>query len=277
VVHQPGALAPHRFRDQEVGSARQHQGGRVELNEFEIAHLGAGLPGHRHPVAGGLGRVGGFLEQVAAAAAGEHHGPGPQPAHLQAIENLQTLAAAPFDPEFQGQQALALLQQRAPLGLPLEGVHQGSAGAVLGMQHPAVAVGGLQGGAQTSIAAIERHAELQQALDTGRRLANEQFNGLGIAETGTGLERVLAVAREAVFRPGHRRDAPLGPAAGRERCSVLADQQHPQANGKFQAGHQPGGAATDHHHIPMAGQERLRSSVRSHAASRRELELRAQR
>jgi len=101
----------------------------VELNEFEIAHLGAGLPGHRHPVAGGLGRVGGFLEQVAAAAAGEHHGPGPQPAHLQAIENLQTLAAAPFDPDVSGPAGPGAAPAAAPLGLPLEGVHQGSAGA----------------------------------------------------------------------------------------------------------------------------------------------------
>lgn len=65
------------------------------------------------------------------------------------------------------------LQARPLQHLALQGIHECSTGAVLGMQDPPVAVGGLQGGAQSAFMAVKVHAQLQEPLDAGRRLAHE--------------------------------------------------------------------------------------------------------
>ena len=75
-IHQHPSLAPHGFRDQEAGRIIQAQGRGMELNEFQVFHRGPRFPGQGDAFAAGLGGVGGVGKQMAAAAAGQHHGPG---------------------------------------------------------------------------------------------------------------------------------------------------------------------------------------------------------
>jgi hypothetical protein len=61
------------------------------------------------------------------------------------------------------------------------------------MEHPAAAVGGLQGGAQLIPLVIELQPQLQQAFNALGRLPYQQIYGRGIAEAGPCLEGVLQV------------------------------------------------------------------------------------
>jgi len=150
-----------------------------------------------------------------------------------------------------------LLQSLPPQHLPFQGIHQGTPGPVLGVQHPPVAVGRLQGGAQLVGLPVEGHAQLQQPRHTVRGIAHQEFHRLEVAEAGAGLQGVVDVALEAVFGPSHRSNPALGPAAGGGWAILLAEKQHPQAGWQFQAGHEAGGPAAHHHHIPVGGQIRM--------------------
>ena len=230
----------------------------MELDEFQIAHPRSGLPGHHHPIAAGQIGIGGVGKEVAAAAGGQHHGPGPEPVDAVLLKHLQAHTAAVFHPELQGHNPLALLEPGPLLHLPFQGLHQGATGAVLGVEHPPVAVGRLQSGAQAVAIPIKGHVQLEQALHAGRGLMHEPFDGLPIAEPPPGLEGVVHMAGKAVIRPGNRRDASLGPATGGAGfaagialgIAVLAEQEHPQGARQLQAGHQAGSSAAHHHHIP---------------------------
>ena len=230
----------------------------MKLHELQIPHLRPGAPGHRHAIATGLAGVRGVGEEMAATATGQHHGASAQPAQPGAVDHLQADTAARFQPQLQRLHALALDKPRPPQYFPLQGVHQGSAGAILGMQDTAMAVGRLQGGAECLALAVEVHAQPQQLLHTGRGLADQQLHRLAIAEAGPSPQRVVDVALKAVITAGNRRDAALGPAAGGGRLAVLAEQQHPEIRRQRQAAHQAGGTAAHHHHIPAPWQRRLR-------------------
>ena len=76
-VAQDAALAAHGLGDEQAAHAgRMDHAGRVELHELHVDELGAGPPGQRVAVAGGLPGVGGDGEGAARAAGGEDDGPG---------------------------------------------------------------------------------------------------------------------------------------------------------------------------------------------------------
>jgi hypothetical protein len=170
------------------------------------------------------------------------------------IKHLQTDAPSPFHPQLQGGHTPALLQPGPPQNLSLEGIHQGPAGSVLGMKDPTVAVSRFQGGAQAGGGAIKFHSQLEQPLHTRGCLADEQLDGLGIAEACSGGKGVEDMAGQAVIGAGDGRDPPLGPTAGGGRTAVLAEKEHPQTRRQLQTGHQPRGPAADHHDIPLREQ-----------------------
>ena len=88
------------------------------------------------------------------------------------LEHGQSHTAALLQPELPGHNTLALFEPGLEQNLPFQGFHQGATGAVLGMQHPPVAVGGFQGCAQIFSVAVEGHAQLQQALYAGWSVMN---------------------------------------------------------------------------------------------------------
>jgi len=148
---QPGASPLTASRSGKLGSARQHQGGRVELERIRIAHLGRRLARPSHPVAGvGLGRRWSVFSNRWPAAAWAS-----TTARDRRTSALRPRTAdpgsGPVRPEFQGQQGPGAAQQRAPLGLRSRAVSTRAPPVrSWALQHPALAVGGaFQGGAQT--------------------------------------------------------------------------------------------------------------------------------
>ncbi len=78
-VHQVGALAAYRLRDQgllALGVRAEEEDRGVELDELQVADLGARPEGEGHAVARGDGRVRRGREDLAHAAGGEDHGGG---------------------------------------------------------------------------------------------------------------------------------------------------------------------------------------------------------
>ena len=185
----------------------------MELDKFQVPDFGPRPPGHHHPIATGHGRIGGVGKQVAAATGGEHHRTSPQPIQLAVLKHLEALAATTLHPELEGNGPFALLQAWALEHLPLQGVNQGAAGAVLGMEHPPMAVGGLQGGAELVAVAIKGHAQLQQPGHASRGLMHQQLYGGTITETCPRLQGVGDMAGKTVVVVGDRGNAALGPAA----------------------------------------------------------------
>jgi hypothetical protein len=82
------------------------------------------------------------------------------------------------------------------------------------MEHPAAAVGGLQGGAQLIPLAIQLEPQLQQAVNAVGSLLYQKIYSRGIAEARARLEGVLLVQCRAIIGAHRSGEAPLGPAAG---------------------------------------------------------------
>ena len=78
LVDEHRAFAAHGLGDQRQRRAAGIQGGRVELHEFQMLQLGAGLGGEDQAGADRPGRVGAVAEQPANAAGGEQHAVGRQ-------------------------------------------------------------------------------------------------------------------------------------------------------------------------------------------------------
>jgi len=143
-----GGPRPHRSEIRKGGSARpasRRSGGTERIRE---SRTWARLASHRHPRRRWPGAVfGGFSNRWPAAAAGEHHGPGPQPAHLQAIRELADPGSrAPRSTQsFRASRPWRLLPAAGAAGLPLEGVTRASVRVrSWAVQHPAVAVAALR-------------------------------------------------------------------------------------------------------------------------------------
>jgi len=153
----------------------------VERNEFEIRAHWAPACQPSPPRRRGLGglvvsRTGGRRR------AGEHHGPGPQPAApARQSRTCRTLAKRPrFDQSFQGSRPWPLLQQRAPLGHPARGRHRAPPVRSWACSTRPVAVGGPPRWCSDLHCCDRTPCELQHKRSTqAAALTNEQLNGLG--------------------------------------------------------------------------------------------------
>ena len=174
--------------------------------------------------------------------------------HALPIQHLQAAAASLIHQQLQGQHSGATGQALTRGNPAFESLHQSTAGTVLGVEHPAVAVGGLQGCAQIFAVAVEGHAQLQQARHAGWSVMHEPLNRRMVTEPCPRHQGVVDVALKAVVRSCYCGDTSLGPTAGGSwraaGITVLAQQQHPQMARQLQAGHEPGCTAANHHHIP---------------------------
>ena len=163
-IHQHTAFASHCFGDQKTRGTFNAQSRWMKLHEFQIFHGCSGLPGKGHALTTGLGWIGGVGEQVASPSAGQHDRTGPDPLQFWPIEDLNTAATVVLYPEF-GDAYPTSMKQTMPFFDPiLKDFHQGSAGSVLHMQHPVMAMGGFQGGGQVGSIAIERHPQAQEPI-----------------------------------------------------------------------------------------------------------------
>ena len=83
------------------------------------------------------------------------------------------------------------------------------------MEHPPMAVGGLQGGAELVAIAIKGHAQLQQPGYASRGLMHQQLYSRTITETCPCRQGVGDMAGKTVVVVGDRGNTALGPAACR--------------------------------------------------------------
>jgi len=176
-----------------MGRPGLHQGGGMELHEFHVAQDGAGLPGHRDPIAVGASRVGGVGIQMAAAASGQHHSSAAQPAQLAMPQHLHAAAAPCFFQQLQGDGPAPPGHIGAAFNALLQQLHQRQAGLILGMQHPPAAMGGFQGGAEGLAVAVEVEPQAQQVGNAARRLLHQAIHRCRLAQPCPCRQGVAAV------------------------------------------------------------------------------------
>jgi hypothetical protein len=83
--------------------------------------------------------------------------------------------------------------------MPLKGVDQGPTGAVLRVQHPTMAMGSLQCGAQQPILMVKGHSQLKETLHAGGGVAHQKIDCWLITQTSSSPDGVGHVALQAVL------------------------------------------------------------------------------
>ena len=283
-VHQHGPLAAHRLRDHErpaAGGRRVQQGG-VELDELQVGQHRAGLPGQRHAVAGGRGRVGGGREQLPRTAGRQNHDVGVQ------LRGHRTLAFGPHIRQLHPGDAVAARQQPPhhgvledlqPAGFGQAAGHPdqdlgdaGSGPVAAGMQDPRRRVRTLQPERESAAVPVEGHTPVFQGGDLPRRAFAQQADGAVVVQLRARGERVRHVGRHGIPRRnalcGHRGDAALrvpGVGLGERALGDQRDGGVRPFRGE-RGGVEPGDAGPHHRDAPgRCAVHGLAASIRSSA------------
>lgn len=264
-VHQVGALAAYRFRDERLLPLRvraEVEDRRVELDEFEVGDLGAGAQREGHAVARGDGRVGGRGEDLAHAAGREDDRGGAHGAHavvLALAHHVQGDAGgASFGVGEQVEDERVLDGAQA---LGAYGVDQGAgdlgAGRVAARVRYAAAVVPALAGEGYLVAAgrgVEARAGGDEAADGVRAFGDQGAYGVLVAQPGARHEGVGQVLLGGVALAERGRDAALGPARGAVVQAGLGHHDGAAARGgAAQGGGQARDSRTDHDDIGLDG------------------------
>ena len=92
---------------------------------------------------------------------------------------------------------------------------------------------------------IERHAQLGQPLDRGRRILDDELDGAAVVEARARHHRILDMAFERVARLQHRRDPALRAGGGAFRQRPLRQDRDLEMRRKIQRRTEPGGPGAD--------------------------------
>ena len=143
-------MAPQRLGQQRPGHGRVVQGRRVELDELDVGHRHAGPQGHGHPVAGGLGRVGGHGEELAGAPGGQHHVARPAPRRPRPPGGRASTPRQrpPSTSRSRANHRSSTGAGRRPGGLHQRPLHLGTGGRPAGVDDPGPRVAALAGQGQ---------------------------------------------------------------------------------------------------------------------------------
>ena len=117
------------------------------------------------------------------------------------------------------------------------------------VNNAAMAVPALAAQHQFAVFAVEVCAPLDQLLDMPRRLADDHFHHVAVAQIGAGRERILDVVVERVLRVEHARDAALCIRAVGLLHRELGNHQERQPRVDFHRGPQAGNPAADNEHV----------------------------
>ena len=227
-VHQHGARAAHRLGDERRGvDPGQLERGGMELEELEVAKLGADPVRQRPAVGGGHLRIGGDRVELAHAAGGEHDGAGAESdSRASPADSTATPAARPSCDQERGDLGvLQQLDQRMRADHLGEAADQRGAGPVAaGVDDPGPGVGRLEPEAEPPVgSAIEPSAQGEQLVNPVGAFACEDANGFGVGQPVTGGQGVGGVLAGAVAGAQGHRDAALGPGAGAVGERFLGD------------------------------------------------------
>lgn len=218
----------------------------------------------RHAVPGGHDGVGGGRVDLAHAAAGQHHGPGPYGADAVAsalahdVERDPAGAALGVAEEVEGEGVLDDLDA----GLGQHRLGQGPlhlrAGRVAARVDDAVAVvAALAGELELAVdVAVELRAVAHQPLQRVGALGDQDAHGLLVAQADPGDERVPQVLVGGVLGVEDGGDAALRPPGRSGRQHILGDHEHPRPWVEFDVAQRHGEAGDprpDHDRVGFDG------------------------
>ncbi len=263
-VDQVGALAAHRLGDQRLLTLRvraeeEHRG--VELDELQVAHLGARAQREGDAVAGGDGRVGGRGEHLAHAAGGEHHGGRVHRAHAVVLALPHDVqgdaggAALGVGEEVEDESVLDGAQPAGTDRLD-QGTGDLRAGGVAARVGDAAAVvAALAGEFQVALGGrVEPRAGRDQPPYGVGALGDEDAHRLLVAQARAGDQGVVEVLLGGVALAEGRGDAALRPAGRAVVETRLGDHHGGQARRPAaQGGGETGDAGADDHHVRVDG------------------------
>jgi hypothetical protein len=135
-------------------------------------------------------------------------------------------------------------------GARQQGVLDGPAGGVGGMQDPAGGVSAFPGQVEFRLAlaawlARERHPEVRQPVDRLGALAHGEAHDLRLVEAGPGLQGVLDMRVDGIPGTGDGGDAALGIQCAALLQPALGEHGHLQVLGQLQGQSQAGATAAD--------------------------------
>ena len=254
-VGQIAAFAAHAFGDQYAGA---EDAGGMELHELHVLQRQAGAQHHAAAVArAGVGRGAGEIGP-AVAACGQDHQLGLEPVQGAVVQlpGGDAPADAVVHDQVEGEvldEELGLLRQC----LAIHGVQHGVAGAIRGRagaldRRLAEVAGHAAEGALIDLAfgrAAERHAPVLQLVDRRRRVPDQVFNGVLVAQPVRPLDGVVHVPAPVILAHVAEAggDAALGGHGVRPGRKDLGDAGGLQARRSTAQGCAQAGAAGAHH------------------------------
>jgi hypothetical protein len=258
-VDQPSAFAAHRLGDQEVLDLQIVEAGRVELHHLHVRHARARAPSHRDAVARRAAWRG--REQVSAART-----PGREDRRARRVE--RDASGAAVDRIDAPDPACARIAHLVPPGGEVDrdlvgdqrdvGVRFGGslqrllhrpAGRVGDMDDPAMTVAALARQVQRVPFGLERHAEMRESFDRGRRALDHHLDDPAIVQSGAGDHRVLDMILERVAGFEYRGDPALRPSGRPFVERPLGEHGDGETVGEGERGGQPGRAGTDDENV----------------------------
>ena len=288
---QHGALAAHRFGDEEVPGCGDGRG--VELVELDVAQLGARAPRRGRPVARRDRRIGGVPEELAGSAAREHDGvrvddlvpPVPiddaHPCHRvltsdTALLDTALLEAAPLDvaprdtrgsdDEIRHEGGLAHLDSGVSHRRDESRLDRGPRRVPARVQHAGARVCRLEAAGELAVGRVEGDPEPDELADSFRPLRAQHRDGIRVAEAGPRREGVGRVRLHAVV--GRHRDC--DPSLRIARVALgelrLCDEHDLVRSGCPERSDQPGDTGSDY---DDAGHVSSKAERRASARGRR--------
>lgn len=259
-VDQVGALAADRLRDERLlalGVRAEEQHGRVELDEFEVADLGAGAQRERHAVAGGDGGVGGRREDLAHAAGREDDGGGVDGSHAVVLALSHDVqghtggASVGVREEVQDERVLDRAQATRAYRLDEGAGDLGAGGVAARVGDAAAVVAALAGQLQAALfGLVEVGAGLDQPPYGVGALGDEDADGVLVAQARARHQGVVEVLLGGVALAQGRGYPALGPAGGAVVEAGLGDDDGAQPGGVAAQGRgESGDSGADDHDV----------------------------
>ncbi len=227
------SLSAHRLADQEVLRERMVQAGRVELHELHVGHHGPGAIRHGHPVARCDVGVRGVEVRLARPPRRQTHDAGGEGLHAAGrFEHVGAEAPLPAG----GRGALhqevhgVVVLEEGDVAVLLGALEQPAlhllARHVPGVEDAPVAVPPLPAEVEAVPGAAESNPPAHQSVDLAGTVEDDPLDHAGVAQAGTGLQRVPDVGGEGVVGPHDAGDAALRVVGARLAPLLLRDDGH---------------------------------------------------
>ena len=225
LVSQNCAVAAKSLGQQRPRHARVVQRGRVELHELHVRDRHAGTHRHPDPVTGRNGRVRRHREELSGTTSGEDRVTSPDlhrptggvqcsDSHAPTVlhHEVDTEAALPNVDVGQGMRRIG---QRA-FDLRARRI-------TTRVHHSRQRVTALDGERERSVLFVEPRAEFHEFSNATRSFGHEDVDRIGVAQAGSGDERVLLMQLGRVRIAEHRGHSTLRVPGGRRREFALGD------------------------------------------------------